>query len=117
MAPRVEEARVEEARIEVRRVEQPRVAAPRVDGHSREVELLERRLSKVKSLLARREDELQRLAERQVEDPGVASIYQEVQGLGEDGPQSERKREMMDRIFEANLELLQDLRTGSENGH
>ena len=36
---------------------------------------------------------------------GLASIYREVQGLSDDAPAAELKREMMERLFQANVAL------------
>ncbi len=72
-----------------------------------EVARLERRLAKVKALLEAKEGELRQARRRSSaeQEQGVASKYREVQGLYGTGSLVERKRKMMQRIFEANLEL------------
>lgn len=80
-----------------------------MDG-SGEVELLQRRLAKVKGLLQEREDQLRRLDAAAGGDKGLASIYREVQGIGDTEPDAERKRELMTSIFDANQELHRKLR-------
>ena len=73
----------------------------------RELDLLERRISKLHALLAESESELQRARDGASVDAGVASIYDRVQGLaGEEGAR-ERKGALMSAIFAANLELRQ----------
>lgn len=79
----------------------------RESAFQREIEVLSRRLSKVSELLELREEELRRLVATGRVAPGIASLYREVQGLDEDSPHAETKREMMKAIFDANL-VLQD---------
>ena len=38
-------------------------------------------------------------------DPGLASVYGTVQGLSSGAAQAELKKELMSKIFEANVEL------------
>ncbi len=85
----------------------------RVDG-SGEVDLLQRRLAKVKGLLQEREDQLRRLDSAGGVEVGLASIYREVQGIVDKGPEAERKRELMTSIFEANQELHEKLRAARD---
>lgn len=75
------------------------------EEHSKQVELLERRLAKLSDTLETTEGELQRAALRANIDSGVASVYRTVQGLSDVEDDSELKQEMMVKIFEANLEL------------
>jgi hypothetical protein len=71
----------------------------------RELDLLERRITKLQALLSESASELQRARDDAQADVGVASIYDRVQGLaGADG-QHERKGALMSAIFAANLEL------------
>lgn len=76
----------------------------------REIETLERRIAKLTHILGVTEEELRRMSAMKGIDLGVASIYSEVQGLGADESQLERKREMMKIIFEANFQLKQQLK-------
>jgi len=69
------------------------------------IDLLERRISKLTKTLGMTEQELQRVLRSKSIDPGVASIYKSVQGLSEDEVHAELKRALMDKIFEANVEL------------
>jgi len=70
------------------------------------VELLERRIAKLTALLAQAEANLRRIAAAKSIDPGVASIYRGVQGLSEEDAALDLKRNLMQRIFQANLEFL-----------
>ncbi len=75
------------------------------EQHSRQVEMLERRLTKVSSSLEETENALRRTVASGSVDTGVASIYRSVQGLADVEDDVELKKEMMSKIFEANLEL------------
>ena len=69
------------------------------------IELLERRLAKLMSMLDVTEEELRRVQVAKQVDLGQPSIYRQVQGLSATETQQEKKRDMMRSIFEANLEL------------
>jgi GGDEF domain-containing protein len=70
--------------------------------HKRQVDQLERRISKLTSLLGVTEEELARVMALKSIDAGVASIYSTVQGLKSGDPQAEAKKAMMSSIFEQN---------------
>jgi len=73
--------------------------------HARERSRLERRIAKLNHLLDDAEAKVRRARRGAPIDEGVASIYDEVQGLdGEDGD-FEKKSSLMKSIFEANLAL------------
>lgn len=102
--------RVEHELIEMAlaRMESEKRAAllERSRAHEREIELLERRISKLLGLLGVSERELERLASAPgAADTGLASIYRTVQGLAPNAYQADKKREMLMKIFDANLEL------------
>jgi hypothetical protein len=84
-------------------VDVPRPAA-RNDEDGR-VALLERRLAKLSKLLEERTQQLQLRMDAQATEPGMASRYGEVQGLRGDSEETQRKRELMSAIFEANRKL------------
>lgn len=69
------------------------------------IDVLERRILKLTTLLGLTEEELKRVAAMKGVDLGLASIYRTVQGLSADAAERERKREMMREIFHANIEL------------
>lgn len=73
--------------------------------HNRQIDVLERRISKLTRNLELTEDELKRMSLLKDVDVGVASIYRDVQGLNADSESREAKKHMMANIFEANLEL------------
>jgi len=77
------------------------------------IDLLERRISKLTKTLGMTEQELQRVLRSKSIDPGVASIYKSVQGLSEDEVHAELKRALMDKIFEANIELRKKFTPGA----
>ena len=81
--------------------------------HQRQIELLERRISKLTQSLGMTEAELQRVLRAKSLDPGIASIYKSVQGLSGDEVQMELKRALMEKIFEANVELRKKFTSGT----
>ena len=70
------------------------------------IDQLERRIAKLVRSLSETEAVLQRVAAMKNIDLGIASLYRVVQGLSED-PNLNEKRDMMRRIFEANVVLQQ----------
>jgi hypothetical protein len=84
-----------------------------IDAYKRQIDVLERRIAKLTQLLSMTEGELRRLIDAKSIDPGVASIYKNVQGLEESENNAHVKKELMKRIFQANLELKQQLTSGS----
>jgi len=73
--------------------------------HRREIGQLERRITKLQTLLAETEAELARTRAAKGVEHGIASLYDSVQGLAFDDPLLERKSVLMGAIFEANLAL------------
>ena len=69
------------------------------------LEVLERRIARLSHNLGLTEEQLQRAMEMKGMDPGVASIYQEVQGLADGTSDTSLKKDMMAAIYEANMEL------------
>lgn len=84
-----------------------------LETYKRQIDVLERRISKLTQLLSMTEDELRRLIDAKSIDPGVASIYKNVQGLTDEAANRELKKALMARIFQANLELKQQLSSGN----
>jgi len=85
--------------------------APPTGVAQERIELLERRLIKLRRLLSESEERLARAGRVQDSDPGVASRYRTVQGLADDAPERERKEGLMESLFLANLELQELLRS------
>jgi hypothetical protein len=81
--------------------------------HKQEVENLERRISKLTAMLEKTEGDLRLMASVKAGDEGVASIYKTVQGLSEEETALELKKDLMQKIFEANMELKQAIARGS----
>ena len=84
--------------------------AEKVEEHARQVDVLERRINKLKELLDTTEEELLRIAQHKGVDSGIASVYRTVQGLSEKEHDFERKKEMLTILFEANVELRKKIR-------
>jgi hypothetical protein len=74
-----------------------------------EMDRYERRIAKLKESLERTEQLLSDLAGARLTDPGVASIYRDVQGLQADVRNREQKAALLADIFEANLALRSDI--------
>ena len=71
----------------------------------RETHQLERRIAKLAGLLEQTEGELRRTRAVKAVDPGLASVFAEVQGLDEGDERFAQKQDLMKCIFEANPEL------------
>lgn len=78
-----------------------------------QIELLERRVAKLTKSLGMTEAELQRVLRSKSIDPGVASIYKSVQGLSGGDVQAQLKKALMEKIFEANVELRKKFTSGT----
>ncbi|MBI4878168.1 MAG: hypothetical protein HY812_00700 [Planctomycetes bacterium] len=80
---------------------------------------LERRVDKLTRTLAETESLVDRLQRMKAGDPGIESIYREVQGLDAADPRAAEKRSLLDEIFKLNMELravIQDAQAGAEQG-
>lgn len=75
-----------------------------------EVAALELRVADLKRLLDASEQELERMIREKSVDPGVASIYRGVQGLDPAARDYAKKKELLAVIYQANVELLRELR-------
>jgi len=76
-------------------------------GSDRQIEILERRIAKLNRRLAEAEEGLRQLGALRAADPGIASVYRGIQGLSSQEEYATFKRELMHKIFLANLELKQ----------
>lgn len=79
--------------------------AAKAAARDREVELLQRRITKLTTSLEDTETRLSQVASAKFVDGGIASVYREVQGLADDDSRYEKKKELMAGIFSANLRL------------
>ncbi|MCC6670607.1 MAG: hypothetical protein IT458_06080 [Planctomycetes bacterium] len=79
--------------------------AAREAAKDREIDVLERRIAKMSHALEHSEARLRELGRTHAADPGIASVYREVQGLDRGESQFQRKKELMAVIFQANLAL------------
>ncbi|MCP3920520.1 MAG: diguanylate cyclase [bacterium] len=86
------------------------LASDEASEYQREIDKLQRRVAKLTKSLGLTETELGRLRKVKNVDDGLSSIYRDVQGLGDEDLHSVLKKELMAKIFEANL----DLRKGTE---
>lgn len=75
------------------------------DERDQSIELLERRVRKLVESLESAERALAGLRALGAEDPGLSSIYREVQGLESGAGDARAKGQMLQKLFEANLEL------------
>jgi diguanylate cyclase (GGDEF)-like protein len=71
----------------------------------RQIDNLERRVRKLAAMLEMTEAELRRVAELKDVDPGIASVYRNVQGLSGAERDYEMRKQLMNEIFKANVEL------------
>jgi GGDEF domain-containing protein len=83
--------------------ERRKAVAAQMREHGRQVDMLERRIAKLTSLLGVTEEELARVMSMKQIDAGVASIFKTVQGLRGDDGSIAAKKAMMATIFEQNL--------------
>lgn len=77
------------------------------------VDLLERRIAKLIAALNESEQRWQKAGELIGSEPGLASVYREVQGLTDDEQHFELKQHLMEQILEENLALRTELEEGS----
>jgi diguanylate cyclase (GGDEF)-like protein len=87
------------------RGELSRALADSATEQRRQIEVLERRIGKLTHALGVTEEELQRVLKLKGVDAGVASIYRTVQGLSSDEVAAELKKELMSKIFQANVDM------------
>jgi hypothetical protein len=73
--------------------------------HGAEVEELELRIAKLNAALEQREDMLRKLAAMKGFDAGIASIFDDIQGLDPSALDFEKKSELLKEVFLQNLEL------------
>lgn len=69
------------------------------------IDRLERRVAKLVQSLESTEEALKRLSSMKDFDPGIASLYNSVQGLSAEATNLALKKELMQLIFKANLDL------------
>ena len=74
-------------------------------ARDREVEILERRITKMTDALEQNEQRMAEVLAMKDVDAGVASVYREVQGLSAGTRNFQKKKELMGEIFKANLAL------------
>jgi len=82
----------------------------------REVDQLQRRISKLSDALDRTEQRLVEAAQGGGDESGLASIYREVQGLSSRDRNFEKKKELMANIFQANLVMQKSAKVESTTG-
>jgi hypothetical protein len=83
----------------------PALSDEREREFRRQIDNLERRVSKLNAMLAKTEEDLSHMALMKSTDPGVASIFRSVQGVSAEDEAKALKKELMLKIFEANMEL------------
>lgn len=103
--PAVLQEKVLELVLDVVKVERQVAIDAKEQLHSREVDLLRRRIAKVNEALGETERRLSDAVKARSEDSGVASIYRKVQGVNPSDDMFQRKKELVHEIFRANLTL------------
>ncbi len=83
--------------------------ASRMIESQRQIDMLERRVAKLTESLGLTEAELKRVAMLKNIDLGIASIFRNVQGLRSEEDSYEQKKEMLKKVFEANIALRDEL--------
>lgn len=78
---------------------------PATGAELRDLDVLQRRAAKLERSLQDARAAKAYVSGLEHVDQGIASIYREVQGLPSDDPRRERKRDVLARIFQANLAL------------
>lgn len=81
------------------------VKAKHAGADEARIEELELRIEKLNAALANREEAIRKLAEAKGFDPGLASIYDDIQGLDPAAADYMRKAELLREVFVQNLEL------------
>lgn len=81
------------------------VKAKHAGADEARIEELELRIEKLNAALANREEAIRKLAEAKGYDPGLASIYDDVQGLDPAAADYQRKAELLREVFVQNMEL------------
>lgn len=71
----------------------------------REVEAMQRRIEKLTQALAVTEHKLQQVSAQRSIEPGISSIYREVQGIAHGDERAEQKKGMMAALLAENLRL------------
>lgn len=105
LPPRQLQERVLELVMDVVAGERREVEAAQAAVRDREIDLLQRRISKLTQSLETTEQRLTQVSAMKDVEEGLSSIYREVQGLRDEGQRAEKKKELMAGIFAANLQL------------
>lgn len=85
--------------------ERERLLAKDAAEHEKRVEILEARIKKLNSALANTEEALRKVAKMKSIDPGIASVFRDIQGLNLEDLNFEKKTELLKVVFLENLEL------------
>ena len=99
------ETRVVELVMNIVNGEREEAESARAALRDREVDVLQRRISKLNEALSQTEHKLHAVAAMKNIDEGISSIYRQVQGIDTKDVQAGKKRELMAEIFKANLKL------------
>ncbi len=101
------ESELEERALVLLEEARRRAAAAQIRQRDDHIDQLERRITKLVQSLEQTEQILNRVAAMKNIDIGVASLFRVVQGLAQDEPNREMKRQLMETIFKANVEFQQ----------
>jgi len=101
---------LETLRAERKKLE-PELDATLTPQERARIDNLERRIAKLTNSIAKTREALAKLSALEDFEPGIPSIYREVQGLTPVDDDYRVKRELLADIFEANVKLQDDLRS------
>lgn len=99
------EARVVELVMHIVSGEREEAEQARAALRDREVDMLQRRITKLNESLSHTEHKLQTVSAMKNIDDGISSVYREVQGVDGQDSHAGKKKELMAEIFQANLKL------------
>lgn len=99
------ELRVVELVMDIVNAERKTAEEARAAARDREVDLLQRRITKLNDSLSQTEHQLREVAAMKHIDDGISSIYREVQGVAVGDHHAGKKKELMAEIFKANMKL------------
>ena len=91
--------------MEIVRGQRREAIEAREELQDREVNTLQRRISKLHTALEETEERLITMTAIKNLDQGISSVFKEVQGLDSEGDRFGQKRLLMTNIFEANVRI------------
>jgi hypothetical protein len=106
--------RVAAAAKEILDAERSRAAADAALAQRQRVEQLERRLAKLQRTLTETEGLVEQLRHAKEGDPGIESVFKDVQGIDPTDTRADQKRGLLAEVFRLNLELREVIAEGTK---